>query len=296
MPMIIFGIFLYLHVSMERLWERLIELPAIFPDGRPVDRSGPWLLMTLFRRRFHGWTGNQASPSVLESMIPLLLAYAVVPATLLMFWARYLVMQDLRAAMLQIAVFVLALVVTTALPKKDLIETLPSMYSAPIQDESALCLPRIAFTRATRLRRTTDEYEETPEDDLQSPLFAEMQQELHEERAAVETPARAPVRSESSQSASRHRNFSVQQNAMPRHPPRKLCLALGAALAILTLGIVYGAPHDSNVMPDYGAASLRRWSADAFWMIGYRPYADLMSPQFPRRPQAGAAAMKILRT
>ena len=69
-PMIIFGMFLYLHVSMERLWERLIELPAIFPDGRPVDRSGPWLLMTLFRRRFHGWTGNQASPSVLESTIP----------------------------------------------------------------------------------------------------------------------------------------------------------------------------------------------------------------------------------
>ena len=42
---------------------------------------------------------------MLESVIPLAMAYVVAPATLLMFWARYLVMQDLRAAMLQIVVF-----------------------------------------------------------------------------------------------------------------------------------------------------------------------------------------------
>jgi len=265
MPLVIFALFLYLHVSMERLWERLIELPAIFPDGRPVDRSGSWLLMTLFRRRFHGWTGNQASPSVLESVIPLLLAYVVVPATLLMFWARYLVMQDLRAAMLQIAVFVLALVVTTALPKKDLIETLPSMYSTPIQDEAGL--PPVERMQADDETQAEVNSEETPEDDLQSPLFAEMPPEIHEERAAAETPReRTPSIEMLSNSATRYGT-----------PIRRASSAaiLGAALAILTLGIVYGAPHDSNVMPDYGAASLRRWSADAFWMIGYRPYADL---------------------
>src|SRR5580704_513865 len=275
-PVMIFGMFLYLHVSMERLWERLIELPAIFPDGRPVDRSGPWLLMTLFRRRFHGWTGNQASPSVLESTIPLLLAYAVVPATLLMFWARYLVMQDLRAAMLQIAVFVLALVVTTALPKKDLIETLPSMYSAPIQDDSALLPPAARIHSNDESRATTDE-DESADDELQSPLFAELQQELPADHAAVET-----LRERQSEESSRERQPSIEisLDSAKRYatPVRRVssALALGAILAILTLGIVYGAPHDSNVMPDYSAASMRRWSADVFWMIGYRPYADFI--------------------
>ena len=62
-------------------------------------------------------------------------------------------MQDLRAAMLQIAVFVLALVVTTALPKKDLIETLPSMYSAPIQDDSALLPPCGSHSLERRIAR-----------------------------------------------------------------------------------------------------------------------------------------------
>jgi uncharacterized protein YjbI with pentapeptide repeats len=265
MPLVIFGLFLYLHVSMERLWERLIELPAIFPDGRPVDRSGSWLLMTLFRRRFHGWTGNQASPSVLESVIPLLLAYVVVPATLLMFWARYLIMQDLRAAMLQIAVFVLALVVTTALPKKDLLETLPSMYSTPIQDDAGL--PPIDSMESNEDAQAPVNAEETVEDDLQSPLFAEMPPEIHEERAAAAMPS--------------ERTPSIEMLPKPATrygtPIRRASSAaiLGALLAILTLGIVYGAPHDSNVMPDYGVASLRRWSADAFWAIGYRPYADL---------------------
>jgi|HubBroStandDraft_6_1064221.scaffolds.fasta_scaffold23886_2 uncharacterized protein YjbI with pentapeptide repeats len=274
-PMVIFGLFLYLHVSMERLWERLIELPAIFPDGRPVDRSGSWLLMTLFRRRFHGWTGNQVSPSMLESTIPLLLAYIAVPATLLMFWARYLVMQDLRAAMLQIVVFVLALVVTTALPKKDLIETLPSMYSAPIHDDSAL-LPPADRVHASDEAHTSADDEEELEDDLQSPLFAEMQGEIHEDGASVETLTTREV-TESSPERLPSIEISLKSAGRYATPLRRagFAAALGAALAILTLGIVYGAPHDSSVMPDYGAASMRRWSSDAFWMIGYSPYAVL---------------------
>ena len=284
-PLIIFGLFLYLHVSMERLWERLIELPAIFPDGRPVDRTGPWLLMTLFRRRFHGWTGNQASPSVLESTIPLLLAYAVVPATLLMFWARYLVMQDLRAAMLQIAVFVLALVVTTALPKKDLIETLPSMYSAPLQDDSALLPPADRIHSSDETQSATEE-DEAVDDELQSPLFAELQQELHEDRAEVETLRERPAAPESSQERQPSIEISLDSAKRYATPVRRAssALALGAVLAILTLGIVYGAPHDSNVMPDYGAASMRRWAADTFWLIGYRPYADLIESAVSTAP------------
>lgn len=280
MPLVIFALFLYLHVSMERLWERLIELPAIFPDGKPVDRSGSWLMMTLFRRRFHGWTGNQASPSVLESVIPLALAYVVVPATLLLFWARYLVMQDLRAAMLQISVFVLALIVTTALPKKDLLEALPSMYSAPIQEEASL--PPVQSIHASNAEDMEDsndreaQADDSLDDELQSPLFAEMQTEFQEERAEVE-PAR-------------ERTPTVE--LIPKQPTRygtpirraTSAAILGGALAILTLGIVYGAPHDSSVMPDFGAASLRRWSADVFWLVGYRPYADLIESSVSSAP------------
>jgi len=283
-PLVIFGLFLYLHVSMERLWERLVELPAIFPDGRPVDRTGPWLLMTLFRRRFHGWTGNQASPSVLESVIPVFLAYVAVPATLLVFWARFLVMQDLRAAMLQIVVFVLALVVATALPKKDLTETLPSMYSEPMHADSPLLPPVERAGSSEEAQAMTDD-DESPEDDLQSPLFAELQQEIQEERAAVETLEERPA-AESSQERKPSIEISFQPEQRYATPIRRATSAaiLGAVLAILTLGIVYGAPHDSSVMPDYGAASMRRWAADAFWMIGYRPYADLIESSVSTAP------------
>ena len=117
MPIVLFTLFLSVHISLERLWERLRELPAVFPDGRPIDRTGPWIVMTLFRSRFRRENAIREAPSPLEMAIPRLSADWLVPATLLLFWGRFLVMQDLHAAMLQLFFFAVCVGVVVARPK-----------------------------------------------------------------------------------------------------------------------------------------------------------------------------------
>ena len=42
-PIILFAAYLYFHIYLQRLWEGLADLPAVFPDGRPLDkRAYPW--------------------------------------------------------------------------------------------------------------------------------------------------------------------------------------------------------------------------------------------------------------
>src|SRR5262245_42423838 len=44
-PWILFCVYLYLLLYLQRLWEGLAELPAIFPDGRTLpQRASSWLL------------------------------------------------------------------------------------------------------------------------------------------------------------------------------------------------------------------------------------------------------------
>jgi len=42
-PLVLLGIFIYFHIYLQRLWEAMSQLPAIFPDGRGS-----------MRRRLHG--------------------------------------------------------------------------------------------------------------------------------------------------------------------------------------------------------------------------------------------------
>ena len=49
-PIVLLVLFTYFHLSLQRLWEALATLPAVFPDGRRLDeRSHPWLLTDLAR-------------------------------------------------------------------------------------------------------------------------------------------------------------------------------------------------------------------------------------------------------
>lgn len=64
-----------------------------------------------------------------------------------------------------------------------------------------------------------------------------------------------------------------------------LAAALGAFLSLLTLGVVYGVPHDTSARRDVSQASIRRWASDAFWTLGYRPYADLTESSVSTAPR-----------
>src|SRR6516162_7309914 len=52
-------------------------------------------------------------------------------------------------------------------------------------------------------------------------------------------------------------------------------LAAGVVLLILSCGVIWGIPAESDASRRYFSASPRRWAADFFRLVGYRPYADL---------------------
>ena len=86
---ILAAVYCYLHFYLQRLWRTLAMLPAIFPDGVALDdKTDPWLLTNLVRphvprvpARPLGW---------LEHQISAVLAWWLVPFTLLGLWSRYL--------------------------------------------------------------------------------------------------------------------------------------------------------------------------------------------------------------
>ena len=109
-PYILLALYLYLHLYLQRLWDGLAELPAIFPDGRRLDqRAYPWLLIglasayvpRLARRRPTAWR--------LQFVLSLLSAWVLVPFTIALLWARYLPRHDLLGS----GVILLALLIAT---------------------------------------------------------------------------------------------------------------------------------------------------------------------------------------
>ncbi len=74
-PVLLFGFYLYFHLYLQRLWNSLSELPAIFPDGRELNQTGPWLLMGLARGHVRWLRQNRSALSFLETWIARLLAY-----------------------------------------------------------------------------------------------------------------------------------------------------------------------------------------------------------------------------
>jgi hypothetical protein len=40
-PIVLLGVFIYFHIYLQRLWEALAKLPAVFPDGLTLDEKTP---------------------------------------------------------------------------------------------------------------------------------------------------------------------------------------------------------------------------------------------------------------
>jgi uncharacterized protein YjbI with pentapeptide repeats len=90
-PAILLALYFYLHLYLQRMWEGLAGLPAIFPDGRTVDqRAYPWLLSGLVRAHVPLLRKNRPSMSRLQVGISMIAARVLVPLTLFAFWLRYL--------------------------------------------------------------------------------------------------------------------------------------------------------------------------------------------------------------
>ncbi|HZV59522.1 MAG TPA: pentapeptide repeat-containing protein, partial [Candidatus Eremiobacteraceae bacterium] len=115
-PLVLFALYLRFHFLLLRLWGSIAALPAVFPDGQTPERDGPWFLMGLIRKHFR-WLRDGRSPlAVLETAISMALGYWIVPATLLLFWVRYLVRQDFRGTLLQVLLITVSVAAATGLP------------------------------------------------------------------------------------------------------------------------------------------------------------------------------------
>jgi len=90
-PLLLLALFLYFQLNLQRLWEHLAELPAVFPDGTPIHRrTTPWifnLLPALYSRHL-----KDSRPPLFWAQIGLLvlLGWGSVPLTVLLLWQRYL--------------------------------------------------------------------------------------------------------------------------------------------------------------------------------------------------------------
>ena len=90
-PTFLLAAYVYFHLYLHGLWSRLAELPAVFPDGRPLDqRAYPWLLTSLVRPHFERLKDERVLFSREKVWLSILLAWWVVPVTIYLFWAQAL--------------------------------------------------------------------------------------------------------------------------------------------------------------------------------------------------------------
>ncbi len=94
-PVVLLGFYTYFHVFAQRLWEGLADLPAVFPDGRPLDKKAyPWFLNDLVRAHFLHLRSHTPGLFLLQRAVAGLLAWWMVPLTVLAVWLRYLPRHD----------------------------------------------------------------------------------------------------------------------------------------------------------------------------------------------------------
>jgi uncharacterized protein YjbI with pentapeptide repeats len=90
-PLLLASVYFYFNLYLQRLWEALAELPAVFPDGVSLDRKvDPWLLVGLIRRHVRRLVSEQPAFARLHTIITRLSVWWAVPVTLFLFWGRYL--------------------------------------------------------------------------------------------------------------------------------------------------------------------------------------------------------------
>jgi uncharacterized protein YjbI with pentapeptide repeats len=131
---ILVGLYVYLHLYLQRLWEGLAALPAIFPDGKPLQRKAyPWLLTSVARAHIMRLRDDRPPISRLEFLASVLLAWWAVPLTLAGFWVRFLPRHDWPGTILLILALLAAIWAGTAfyrLARATLRRTAPGALAA----------------------------------------------------------------------------------------------------------------------------------------------------------------------
>jgi len=107
-PAVLFILYLVFQFHLQRMWDSVLELPAIFPDGHTLGDKSPAIILGLLRTHFRWMNPDPASTRLVETWSSILLAYWLVPATLLAFWGRYLTRQEIHGTILHMVLVVVA--------------------------------------------------------------------------------------------------------------------------------------------------------------------------------------------
>jgi uncharacterized protein YjbI with pentapeptide repeats len=107
MPIVIFIIYIYTLNHLRILWKLLSTLPAVFPDGVPLDRRAyPLILNSLIRK--HLPRLRRENPSWLQVSISYGLAVGIAPFTIAVFWITCLRKHDSLLTLVQVLLLALA--------------------------------------------------------------------------------------------------------------------------------------------------------------------------------------------
>jgi len=265
-PVLIAGLYLWLHVYLQRLWEATAALPAIFQDGRRLDASLPWLVSWPARSYSKWLRERNRGLAAVEKAICIVLLYWVAPLTMMLFWARYLTLQDLRGTVLHVLLM------------------------------AAAASAAIHFPRAAARAFRNDNYGTFSGTTVESfsergngSFFGSMRQIWARKwagsalpEAEASTPSGPEVDSPREPSSSDEKTgFTHKKTNSPGMP---LAVAFGLILCLLSVGMIGGAPHGGNSAQGIRPGSLRTWAADAFWLIGYDPYVQVTEAEISRKP------------
>jgi uncharacterized protein YjbI with pentapeptide repeats len=107
---ILLFVYLYLLLYLQRLWEGLAELPAIFPDGRTLpQRASSWVLNGLVSAHLFRLREKRPAFMCVQTIVAGFLAWGMVPLTLVGLWVRALPRRDYGHIKLQLGLLGIAI-------------------------------------------------------------------------------------------------------------------------------------------------------------------------------------------
>lgn len=252
-PVVIGALYLWLHVYLQRLWEATAALPAIFENGRRLDRSLPWILSWPARNYFKWLREPRPALAGVEKAICVLLLYWVAPATMAIFWGRYLTLQDLRGTILHAVLIAAAASAAIHFPRSvarafgsDDVGSSSGRQSGPLQRQ---------------------EPPSVEEELSRSPALPGL---LGNSTASSDPQPRSDSRN------------APRKRMVPLRIP--IGVGFGLILCLLSIGTIGGVPHGGNPAQGIGSGSPWTWAADALWLVGYDPYARVTEAEISRKP------------
>jgi len=113
-PILLFLLFIYFHLYLQRFWRCVATLPLHHDDGRSLDDYiYPWIISSAFLHvEISELNKKNKYRFLFEAAISIFLAWWLIPFMLLFFWARYLPAHDWTGTSLHIVIFVLSVTAT----------------------------------------------------------------------------------------------------------------------------------------------------------------------------------------